>query len=162
MRKEGQPYKMEKKKVAIVVGSKSDIGIAEKAETVLREFEIEFQTHVISAHRNPNKIRKFASDVDRNGIAVIIAIAGLSAHLPGVLASLTTVPVIGVPVGCGPLKGEDALYSIVQMPYGIPVASVGIDNAGNAALFAAEILSINTPALRDKMKMYRKQFGDDD
>ncbi len=153
---------MEKKKVAIVVGSKSDIGIAEKAEAILREFEIDFQTQVISAHRNPNKIRKFASDIDKHGIGVIIAVAGLSAHLPGVLASLTTTPVIGVPVGCGPLKGQDALYSIVQMPPGIPVASVGIDNAGNAALFAAEILSINNSALRDKMKMYRKQFGDDD
>ena len=153
--------KMDRKKIAIVVGSQSDIGIAEKAETVLREFEIEFLTQVISAHRNPNKIRKFASDVDKNGIGIIIAIAGLSAHLPGVLASLTTVPVIGVPVGCGPLKGQDALYSIVQMPYGIPAVSVGIDNAGNAALFAIEILSINDSTLREKMKMYRKQFGDE-
>jgi 5-(carboxyamino)imidazole ribonucleotide mutase len=153
---------MEKKKIAIVVGSKSDIGIAEKAETVLREFGIEFFTQVISAHRNPNKIRKFASDVEKNNIGIIIAIAGLSAHLPGVLASLTTMPVIGVPVDCGPLKGQDALYSIVQMPYGIPAVSVGIDNAGNAALFAIEILSINDPSLREKMKTYRKQFGDDD
>ena len=153
---------MDRKKVAIVVGSKSDIGIAEKAETVLREFEIEFLTQVISAHRNPNKIRNFASEIGKNGIGVIIAIAGLSAHLPGVLASLATVPVIGVPVGCGPLKGKDALYSIVQMPYGIPAVSVGIDNAGNAALFAIEILAINDSALNEKMKMYRKQFGDDE
>ena len=153
---------MEKKTVAIVVGSKSDIGIAEKAETVLREFEIDFSTQVISAHRNPNKIRKFASEIDKNGIGVIIAIAGLSAHLPGVLASLTTVPVIGVPVGCGPFMGQDALFSIVQMPFGIPAVSVGVDNAGNAALFAIEILSISNSALRDKMKKYRKQFGDDD
>jgi 5-(carboxyamino)imidazole ribonucleotide mutase len=153
---------MEKKKVAIIVGSKSDMAIAEKAESVLRDFEIDFQTQVISAHRNPNKIRKFASDIDKNGIAIIIAIAGLSAHLPGVLASLSMIPVIGVPVGCGPLKGQDALYSIVQMPSGIPVVSVGIDNATNAALFAAEILSLNNAALRDKMKAYRKAFGDSD
>ena len=153
---------MEKKKVAIVVGSKSDIGIAEKAETVLREFAIDFSTQVISAHRTPNKIRKFASEIDKNGIAVIIAIAGLSAHLPGVLASLTTIPVIGVPVGCGPFKGQDALFSIVQMPFGIPTASVGVDNAGNAALFAVEILSVGDSSLRDKMKTYRKQFGDEE
>jgi 5-(carboxyamino)imidazole ribonucleotide mutase len=150
------------KKVAIVLGSKSDIGIAEKAENVLREFEIEYVTHVISAHRNPNKIRKFASEIGKNDIGAVIAIAGLSAHLPGVIASLTTVPVIGVPVGCGPLKGQDALFSIVQMPYGIPVASVGIDNAGNAALFAIEILSLAEKKLHDKMKQYRKQFGDDE
>jgi phosphoribosylaminoimidazole carboxylase PurE protein len=153
---------MVKKKVAIVLGSKSDIGIAEKAETVLREFEIEFVTHVISAHRTPNKIRKFASEIDNNNIGVVIAIAGLSAHLPGIIASLTTIPVIGVPVGCGPLKGQDALYSIVQMPYGIPVASIGIDNAGNAALFAVEVLSIGDPGLHNKMKRYRKQFADDE
>jgi 5-(carboxyamino)imidazole ribonucleotide mutase len=149
------------KKVAIVLGSKSDIAISEKAETVLREFGIDFTTHVISAHRNPNKIRKFAMEIEKNDIAVIIAIAGLSAHLPGVIASLTTVPVIGVPVGCGALKGQDALFSIVQMPLGIPVASVGIDNAGNAALFAVEILSLADKSLMDKMLLYRKQFGDD-
>ena len=149
------------KKVAIVLGSKSDIAISEKAETILREFGIDFTTHVISAHRNPNKIRKFAMEIEKNDIAVIIAIAGLSAHLPGVIASLTTVPVIGVPVGCGALKGQDALFSIVQMPPGIPVASVGIDNAGNAALFAVEILSLADKSLKDKMLLYRKQFGDD-
>jgi phosphoribosylaminoimidazole carboxylase, PurE protein len=153
---------MPKKKVAIILGSKSDIGIAEKAETVLREFGIEFSTQVISAHRNPNKIKKFAAGVEKNAIALIIAIAGLAAHLPGVLASLTMVPVIGVPVGSGPLSGQDALYSIVQMPYGIPVASVGIDNAGNAALLAVEILALSDKSLYDKIRDYRKQFGDDD
>lgn len=152
---------MIRKKVAIVLGSKSDIAISEKAETILREFGIDFTTHVISAHRNPNKIRKFAMEIEKNDIAVIIAIAGLSAHLPGVIASLATVPVIGVPVGCGALKGQDALFSIVQMPPGIPVASVGIDNAGNAALFAVEILSLADKSLMDKMLLYRKQFGDD-
>ncbi len=153
---------MARKKVAIIVGSKSDMGIAEKAQAVFKEFHIEFATHVISAHRNPNKIRKFASEIEKKEIGIIVAIAGLSAHLPGVLASLTTVPVIGVPVGNGPLSGQDALYSIVQMPFGIPAVSVGIDNAGNAALFAVEILSIDDSALQKKMKAYRKKFGDDE
>jgi phosphoribosylaminoimidazole carboxylase PurE protein len=152
---------MSNKKIAIILGSKSDISIAEKAEVVLREFEIEYVTQVLSAHRTPNKIRKFTTDIDKNNIGVIIAIAGLSAHLPGVLASLTTIPIIGVPVGCGPLKGQDALYSIVQMPFGIPAVSVGIDNAGNAALFAVEILSVGNASLQEKMKSYRKQFGDE-
>ena len=153
---------MAKKKVAIVLGSKSDIAIAEKAETILREFGVDYATHIISAHRNPNKIRNFAADLDKNGVGIIIAIAGLSAHLPGVLASLTFVPVIGVPVGCGPLCGQDALYSIVQMPPGIPVATVGIDNGGNAALLAVEMLAIADESLINKIKKHRKQFGDDE
>ncbi len=152
---------MTARKVAVVLGSKSDIAVAEKAEKVLRDFEIDFQTYVISAHRNPNKIRKFASDLEKDNIGVVIAIAGLAAHLPGVIASLTTAPVIGVPVGSGPLQGQDALFSIVQMPPGIPVASVGIDNAGNAALLAVEILSVADTALHEKMKKYRQQFDDD-
>jgi len=151
----------QKKKVAIVLGSKSDIAIAEKAEKIFREFEIEFSTHVISAHRNPNKIKKFAADIEINDIGIIIAIAGLAAHLPGVIASLTTVPVIGVPVGCGPLQGQDALYAIVQMPSGIPVACVGIDNGANAALLAAEMLSIADPGIQEKIRQFRKQFNDD-
>ena len=153
---------MAKKKVAIVLGSKSDIAIAEKAETILREFGVDYATHIISAHRNPNKIRNFAADLDKNGVGIIIAIAGLSAHLPGVLASLTLIPVIGVPVGCGPLCGQDALYAIVQMPPGIPVATVGIDNGGNAALLAVEMLAIADESLVEKIKKYRKQFKDDE
>ena len=149
-------------KVAIVMGSKSDTPIAEKAEKVLSEFGIQFETSVISAHRNPNKIKKFASEAEKNGVDVIIAIAGLAAHLPGVVASLTVLPVIGVPVDAGPLSGQDALYSIVQMPPGIPVASVGISNAKNAALLAVQILSTQDASLRDKMRDYRKQFGDDE
>jgi phosphoribosylaminoimidazole carboxylase PurE protein len=151
---------MTNNKVAIILGSKSDIGVAEKAEKILREFGIEYATHIMSAHRTPNKVKKFASEAEQNGIGVIIAIAGLSAHLPGVLSSMTILPIIGVPVGCGPLAGEDALYSIVQMPSGIPVASVGIDNGTNAALFAVEILSVGDVSLREKMRGYRTQFGD--
>jgi phosphoribosylaminoimidazole carboxylase PurE protein len=149
-------------KVAIVMGSKSDIPLAEKAECILREFGIQFETVVISAHRNPNKIRAFALSAEEQGIAVIIAIAGLAAHLPGVIASLTTLPVIGVPGDSGPLSGKDALYSIVQMPAGVPVACVGIGNSKNAALLAVQILAIADTLLKEKMKEYRKQFGDNE
>jgi 5-(carboxyamino)imidazole ribonucleotide mutase len=148
-------------KVAIVLGSKSDMPVAEKAEIILREFGVEYETLVISAHRNPNKIRSFALNAENNGVAVVIAIAGLAAHLPGVIASMTTLPVIGVPGDGGPLSGQDALYSIVQMPAGIPVACVGIGNSKNAALLAVQILSCANSALKDKMKNYRLQFGDD-
>lgn len=149
-------------KVAIVMGSKSDSTIAEKAEATLREFGVEFETVVISAHRNPNKIRAFALSAEEDGVAVIIAIAGLAAHLPGVIASLTTLPVIGVPGDSGPLSGQDALYSIVQMPAGVPVACVGIGNSKNAALLAVQILATGDTLLKQKMKDYRKQFGDNE
>ncbi|HEX3019779.1 MAG TPA: 5-(carboxyamino)imidazole ribonucleotide mutase [Chitinispirillaceae bacterium] len=148
-------------RVAIVMGSKSDIPIAEKAEIVFREFGVEFDTLVISAHRTPNKIHKFATTADQK-YNVVIAIAGLAAHLPGVIASMTVLPVIGVPAEGGPMNGQDALYSIVQMPGGIPVACVGIGNAKNAALLAVQILGCQNVELLDKMKIYRKQFCDDE
>jgi len=150
------------RKVAIVMGSKSDLPVAEAAESTLREFGVEYETFVISAHRNPVRIKKFATNLETNGFATVIAMAGLAAHLPGVVASLTVLPVIGVPVEAGPLKGLDALYAIVQMPPGIPVATVGIGNAKNAALLAVQIVGAGDPALRAKMKDYRKQFGDDE
>ena len=149
-------------KVAVVIGSKSDIAVAEKAEIILREFGVLYETMVISAHRTPNKIRRFARSAEENGFSVVIAIAGLAAHLPGAIASLTTLPVIGVPVETGPLHGRDALYSIVQMPSGIPVACVGIGNAANAALLAIAIMGSADPALRKKIKEYRARFGDDE
>ena len=149
-------------KIAIVLGSKSDISIAEKAEAMLKEFGVLYDTVIISAHRNPNKIKNFVRASEEKGYSLIIAIAGLAAHLPGVIASMTTLPVIGVPVETGPLNGQDALYSIVQMPPGIPVASVGIGNASNAALLAVEMLGIANPKLREKMREYRKRFGDDE
>ncbi len=149
-------------KVAIVIGSKSDTAVAEKAEAVLREFGVPFKAMVISAHRTPNKIKKFAHTAEAEGFSVIIAIAGLAAHLPGVIASMTTLPVIGVPSESGPLNGRDALFSIVQMPPGIPVACVGIGNAVNAALLAIEILGAAEPATRAKIRKYRKRFGDDE
>jgi 5-(carboxyamino)imidazole ribonucleotide mutase len=150
------------KKVAIVMGSKTDFAVAEKAEAVLKDFGIAFETKVISAHRNPNKIRSFCKSASENNFGVIIAIAGLAAHLPGVIASMTLLPVIGVPVEGGALQGVDALYSIVQMPAGVPVACVGIGNSKNAALLAVQILATGDTTLKDAMKNYRKQFGDDE
>jgi 5-(carboxyamino)imidazole ribonucleotide mutase len=152
---------MGNKKVAIIMGSKSDAAIAEKAEKLLHEFSVEVETLVISAHRNPNRIRNVVRAAESNGVAVFIAIAGLAAHLPGVIASLSVVPVIGVPVSAGALHGKDALYSIVQMPPGIPVGCVGIDNARNAALLAVQILGCSDESFRVRMKEYRTQFGDD-
>jgi 5-(carboxyamino)imidazole ribonucleotide mutase len=149
-------------KVAIVMGSESDMPIAEKAAQILDEFAVEYSIKVISAHRHPNKIRLFARNASGDGFGIIIAIAGLAAHLPGVIASMTVVPVIGVPGSGGPLSGRDALYSIVQMPAGIPVACVGIGNATNAALLAVEMLSLAEPSLAGKMGDYRRRFGDDD
>lgn len=149
-------------KVAIVMGSKSDTDLADKAQQILDEFGVAYHTQVISAHRNPNRIRSFARSIEKEGYSAVIAIAGLAAHLPGVVASMTVVPVIGVPGESGPLRGNDALYSIVQMPPGIPVACVGIGNARNAALLAIQVCGAADPALRAKMKEYRKQFGDED
>ena len=144
------------------MGSKTDIPVAEKAEAVCRDFGVEFDTLVMSAHRTPNKVRKFTASAEENGYGVIIAIAGLAAHLPGVIASQTTLPVIGVPVETGPLAGEDALLSIAQMPPGIPVACMGIGNSRNAGLFAVQILSTADSSLSQKLKEYRTQFGDDE
>lgn len=149
-------------KVAIVMGSKSDLPLAETAQGILREFGVQTEIEIISAHRTPNKIRQFAVGAQSRGISVIIAIAGLAAHLPGVIASMTVVPVIGVPGDGGPLRGQDALYSIVQMPGGIPVACVGIGNAKNAALLAVQILGCADSSLVEKMKNYRLQFGDNE
>jgi len=152
----------ENQKIAIIMGSASDSDVAKKAEAILSEFGITYETSVISAHRNPVKIKKYVKNLEANGFGAVIAIAGLAAHLPGVVASMTVLPVIGVPASAGPLQGLDALYSIVQMPPGIPVATVGIGNARNAALLAVQILSVGQVDLREKMIDYRKQFGDDE
>jgi phosphoribosylaminoimidazole carboxylase PurE protein len=150
------------RKVAIVIGSDSDMSIAEKAAETLGEFNVAYDIKVISAHRTPNKIRSFATSAIDQGFGVIIAIAGLAAHLPGVIASMTLLPVIGVPGPGGPLSGQDALYSIVQMPSGIPVACVGIGNSKNAALLAIQMLSLDDPALVEKLRLFRKKFNDTD
>ena len=148
-------------KVAIVMGSKSDYPIVERAEGILKEFAVEHETRIISAHRTPGIAEEFACKAEENGIEVIIAAAGKAAHLGGVLAAYTTLPVIGLPIKSSTLDGLDSLLSIVQMPKGIPVATVAIDGAENAALLAVQILSLKYPELREKMKAYKKKMEED-
>ena len=143
-------------RVGIVVGSRSDIAAAEKAAAVLAELGVPSETRVISAHRAPDLLARFAATAEERGIRVFIAIAGLAAHLPGVLASQTTAPVIGVPMAGGVSDGLDALLAIVQMPKGVPVATVGVGNGENAALLAAEILAVGDPALRTRLEERRR------
>ena len=145
--------------IAVIYGSKSDEGVMQDAFGILEEFGIEFETAVLSAHRQPEKTTQFARTAAEKGIKIIIAGAGLAAALPGVIASHTILPVIGIPIAGGPLNGVDALYSIVQMPKGIPVATVGISNAKNAALLAIEILAVSNAELSEKLKEYRKRFS---
>jgi len=136
------------------MGSTSDLPVMEKAAALLNDFEIPFEINALSAHRTPEEVEIFASNARENGIEVIIAAAGMAAHLPGVIASMTTLPVIGVPINAG-LDGMDALLSIVQMPPGIPVATVGINAAQNAAILAVQILSLNDTVLQTKLKAYK-------
>jgi 5-(carboxyamino)imidazole ribonucleotide mutase len=142
--------------VGVVMGSKSDAEVMQAAMNVLTDLGIEHEVNVISAHRNPEKARQYAGSARERGIEVIIAAAGMAAHLPGVLASWTTLPVIGVPMASGELKGVDALYSIVQMPAGIPVACMAIGSPGarNAAYLAAEILGIKHSNIRQAYDKY--------
>ena len=149
--------------VAIVMGSKSDSESVKPMLEILDQLEIDYETSVISAHRNPEKIRQYGLAARGRGIEVIIAAAGGAAHLPGVLASWTTIPVIGVPIASSELKGIDALYSIVQMPAGIPVATVAVGKAGakNAAYLAAEILGIKYEEIRKAYAEYRNSLQGD-
>jgi len=144
--------------VAIVYGSTSDEKVMQGAFDILDEFGIEYESSVISAHRQPEKTAEFAGGASSRGVKVIIAGAGLAAALPGVVAAHTTLPVIGVPIGGGPLNGVDALYAIVQMPKGVPVATVGISNASNAALLALRILALADDALAVKLEEYREML----
>ncbi len=144
-------------KVAIVMGSKSDLQTMQKASAVLCEFGIQYEMHILSAHRTPQEAADFAQGAKERGFGAIIAGAGLAAHLPGVLASWTELPVIGVPLSSQALGGLDALYAIVQMPPGIPVATVGIDNAKNAALLAVQILALSDPKLAERLALFRSQ-----
>ncbi len=147
--------------VAVVMGSKSDAELMQPALDILKGFNIEFEVNVISAHRTPEKAREFASGARSRGIEIIIAAAGGAAHLPGVLASWTTLPVIGIPLATSELKGTDALYSIVQMPAGIPVACMAVGSWGvkNAAFLAAEILGLKYNSIRDSYEEYRKNLA---
>ncbi|MBA7594238.1 N5-carboxyaminoimidazole ribonucleotide mutase [subsurface metagenome] len=142
--------------VGVVMGSKSDEPLMQPALDMLDELGIEYEVSVISAHRTPEKAREYGQNARKRGLEVIIAGAGGAAHLPGVLASWTALPVIGVPLARGELKGVDALYSMAQMPAGIPVACVSIDGAKNAALLAAAILSLKYDNIRDAYETYRQ------
>ncbi len=144
--------------VGVVMGSKSDSEVMQSTLDVLTALGIEHEVNVISAHRNPEKAKQYAQSAQERGIEVIIAAAGMAAHLPGVLASWTTLPVIGVPMANGELKGVDALYSIVQMPAGIPVACMAIGSTGakNAAYLAAEILGLKHDTIRRSYEKYRQ------
>ncbi|MCK4590138.1 MAG: 5-(carboxyamino)imidazole ribonucleotide mutase [Candidatus Latescibacteria bacterium] len=137
--------------VGIIMGSKSDLKIAEKAAERLGQLGLGYEITVCSAHRNPEKVREYAKSAESRGLKVIIAGAGLSAALPGVVASYTTLPVIGLPIAAGSLAGVDSLYSIVQMPRGVPVATVGINNAENAAILAAQILALSDKKVKEKL-----------
>ncbi len=146
--------------VAVVMGSKSDTEAVQPTLDVLTQLGIDYEVSVISAHRTPEKARQFSLEARERGIEVIIAAAGAAAHLPGVLASWTTLPVIGIPLATSELKGIDALYSIVQMPAGIPVAAVAIGTAGarNAAYLAAEILGLKYGKIREAYEKYRRDL----
>ncbi|MBQ2747573.1 MAG: 5-(carboxyamino)imidazole ribonucleotide mutase [Firmicutes bacterium] len=148
-------------KAAIVMGSKSDYPVVERAEKIFAEFGVDFETRIISAHRTPSVSEKFAKTAEDEGFEVIIAAAGKAAHLGGVIAAQTAMPVIGLPIKSSTLDGLDSLLSIVQMPKGIPVATVAIDGAENAALLAVQILSVKYPELRSKMKAYKEKMEAD-
>ena len=144
------------KKVGIVMGSDSDLPVVKKATDVLTELGIEWEAHVYSAHRTPEQAHAFSKNAKANGFGVLIAVAGMAAHLAGVVASNTTLPVIGIPCASTNLEGMDALLSTVQMPSGIPVATVAIGGGANAALLAAEILALSDSALADKLDAKRE------
>ena len=141
-------------KVSIIMGSTSDLPVMEKAAALLNEFQIPFEINALSAHRTPKEVEAFATQARDKGIQVIIAAAGMSAHLPGVIASMTTLPVIGVPINAG-MDGMDALLAIVQMPPGIPVATVGVNGALNAAILAVQIMATADVELQQKLAGYK-------
>ena len=152
---------MSLKKVAVIMGSKSDLSTVKPAADTLNEFGVPCETHVMSAHRTPAEACAFASSARENGFGVIIAAAGKAAHLAGVLAAHTTLPVIGIPVKSSTLDGLDALLATVQMPSGIPVATVAIDGAKNAALLAVQILAVSDAELSQKLSDMKQKMADE-
>lgn len=142
-------------KVAIVMGSISDEPIMKNASDTLKSFGVESEVHILSAHRMPNKTKEFAEGLKKKGVGVVIAGAGKAAHLPGVIASYTTLPVIGVPIKTSDLGGMDSLLSIVQMPSGVPVACVAINGAKNAALLAVEIIALSDEGMAKRMQKFK-------
>ncbi|MBQ9744367.1 MAG: 5-(carboxyamino)imidazole ribonucleotide mutase [Clostridia bacterium] len=145
------------KKVAIIMGSDSDLPIVEKGINVLKEYEVPFEVHVYSAHRTPVETAEFVKNAKDNGFGVIIAAAGMAAHLAGAIAANTVIPVIGIPVSCKNTGGMDALLATVQMPSGIPVATVAIDGAANAAILAIQMLALSDDGLYAKLVEARKK-----
>lgn len=141
------------------MGSDSDWEVMRKAVEVLKSLGVECEARVLSAHRTPDAAAAYAKEAEERGMRVLIAGAGRAAHLPGVLAAYTLLPVIGVPIGGGPLSGVDALYAVVQMPPGIPVATMAIDGSQNAGILAAQILSATDPALLERLKSHRKRMA---
>jgi phosphoribosylaminoimidazole carboxylase PurE protein len=145
--------------VRVVLGSKSDLAAAEAIGQTLAEFGVEHDLHISSAHRKPENTAALAKNAEAEGVKVIIAVAGMAAHLPGVIASHTALPVIGVPLASGGLGGMDALLSIAQMPPGVPVACVAVGGAKNAALLAIQILALNDAELLAKLKTYKESLA---
>ncbi len=146
------------KKVAIIMGSESDRPVVETSLAYYHFFDIPVEVFVMSAHRDPDRVHQFARSARENGYGLIVACAGMAAHLPGVIAAFTTLPVIGVPLAGSELNGVDALYSIVQMPAGVPVATMGIGKSGvrNAAVLAAEILALSDPKIEEKLISFKQ------
>lgn len=142
-------------KVLIVMGSDSDVPIMQSCFTRLQAFGIPFEAHICSAHRTPDEAARLSRDAEKNGFSLIIAAAGMAAHLPGVLAAFTVLPIIAVPLASGPLNGVDALLAEVQMPSGVPVATVAINGAANAAILAAQILATADPELRQQLHEFK-------
>jgi len=147
-------------KAAVIMGSKSDLPVLEKTIKTLKSFGVEVEARVMSAHRTPDAAHEFAASAAQNGIEVIIAAAGKAAHLAGVIAAYTTLPVIGLPVKSSTMDGLDSLLSTVQMPPGIPVATVAIDGAENAALLAVQILAVKYDQLKDKLAAHKKEMAE--
>jgi len=147
-------------KVAVIMGSDSDLPIAEKAVNELKDFEIPFEVHILSAHRSPERAAEFAKTAREKGFGVIIAMAGMAAHLAGVLAGHSTLPVIGVPCKGGAVDGLDALLATAQMPTGIPVATVALNGGANAAILAAQILSLGDEALAKKLTRRKAEMDE--
>ena len=152
---------MKNKVIGVILGSRSDLELGQETAKVLSLLKIGYELSIFSAHRTPDKLRKYAKNVEMRGVKVVIALCGAAAHLPGVIASYTTLPVIGVPLSGSELKGIDSLLSIVQMPKGVPVATVSLGKAGaiNAAILAAEILALEDVSLRKRLKGYREQMS---
>lgn len=143
-----------KARVSIIMGSTSDWLVMEKAANFLNEMEIPFEINALSAHRTPDQVEKFAREAESRGVEVIIAAAGMAAHLPGVIAAMTSLPIIGVPIK-GTFDGLDAMMSIVQMPPGIPVATVAVNGAQNAAILALQMLAVGDAEMKEKMKAFK-------